>query len=105
MRAAGSSATTFGRSPTSFSWQAGGRLGDTDWEAIHEALQPTDEAHGRWADHSIPGTDTIILRFAWMDKENEGTYVSVEVSGSDKVEAVATTLIEVMQAYRLEEDR
>jgi hypothetical protein len=83
-------------------WQANTRLSDPEWEGLCSRLGPTDETEGRWAEYAMPG---ISLRYAWMDRESEGTYVSVEVAASDKVESAAETLISVMQAYRLQEDR
>jgi hypothetical protein len=83
-------------------WQVDARLADTEWNAIRAGLEPTDEAKGRWADYTMR---EVSLRYAWMDCENEGTYVSVEVSASEKIESAAETLIPVMQAYRLQEDR
>jgi len=49
----------------------------------------------------MPG---ISLRYAWMDRENEGTYVALEVTALDELESAAETLIAVMQAYWLQED-
>jgi hypothetical protein len=83
-------------------WRVKARFSDEEWEAIRADLEPTDEARGRWADYAMPG---ISLRYAWMDRKNEGTYVSLEVTASDELESAAETLIAVMQAYRLSEDR
>ncbi len=83
-------------------WRVDPRLSDQEWETIRAELEPTDEAHGRWADYAMPG---ISLRYAWMDRENEGTYVALEVTALDELESAAETLIAVMQAYWLQEDR
>src|SRR3954470_21769708 len=83
-------------------WQVDTILPEEEWETVRLGLDPTDEASGRWAEYAMPG---IHIRYAWMDRMNEGTYVSVEVSASDKVESVAEALIHVMQAYQLREDR
>lgn len=83
-------------------WQSDSRITEGQWEAVRAGLEPTDHAAGRWAEYTFPG---ISLRYAWMDRQNEGTYLSVEVAASAEVELVAEALIAVMQAYRLQEDR
>jgi hypothetical protein len=83
-------------------WQAETRLADDQWETIRADLESTDEVEGRWAEFDLPG---ISLKFALMDRENEGTYISLQVAASTEIESVAGTLVAVMQAYRLREDR
>jgi hypothetical protein len=74
-------------------------------ERYQAALQPTDEAANRWAEYQIQDSENALIRYAWMDRENEGTYVSVEITGSEAVERACETAIELMQAYRLLLDR
>jgi hypothetical protein len=74
----------------------------SDWTAIASALDGTDEAAGRWAVYELTGSGgTIALRFAWTDRQNEGTLVSVEITGPPAAEGAADPATDLMQAYRL----
>jgi hypothetical protein len=87
------------------SWQVGYSFSDDDWAAIAAQLDATDEAQERRTEYEIRGDETVRLRYALMDRENEGTYVSVHVSGPPNAEAAAATAINLMQAYFLRVDQ
>jgi hypothetical protein len=84
------------------SWYVKRDFEESDWNAIALALDGTDEASGRWATYELRGSDgTVALRFAWTDRNNEGTLVSVEITGPRRAEAAADVATDLMQAYHL----
>ena len=68
-------------------------------------LDSTDEEKKQWADYSLSGPKGVVnLRFAWTDRDNEGTLISVEIEGPEEIEAVAQIVTSVMQSYYLRPD-
>lgn len=87
------------------SWEVKYDFDRADWDAIATALDNTDEAQGRWEQYTLVGTEgSVVLRFAWTDRENEGTLVSVEIDGPPEVEAAADVATSLMQSFYLQPD-
>jgi hypothetical protein len=87
------------------SWEVKYDFNRADWDAIATALDGTDEAQGRWDQYTLAGEEgEVVLRFAWTDRENEGTLVSVEIDGTPEVEAAADVATSLMQSFYLHPD-
>jgi hypothetical protein len=86
-------------------WEVKYDFDRADWDAIATALDGTDEAHGRWDQYPLVGPKgEVVLRFAWTDRDNEGTLVSVEVERPPEVEAAAVVATSLMQSFYLHPD-
>ncbi len=67
---------------------------------LKNALTTTDEAQARWAEYALSGDEgAVVLRFAWTDRKNEGTLISVTIDGSPNVKAAGDVATSLMQSF------